>query len=213
MMPANMSTNLVNFEAQIQDIDMEINKYDSHSPCITNPATLVQTISPHRSRPKWEPPPPSHLKINFDGVVFRETEEAGLGVVICDSQGKVPASLVEKIKLPSSLDKVEELAAVRAITLAMDLNLPSFIVEEDSEDNLIHASIRKSFVNHLRDIQEGKIYRIKYFGVVENKDAYRTVNHKCNKGNRRNFFHGKDRGAWEKIEQKANQTLRNKMLK
>ncbi|XP_023882276.1 replication protein A 70 kDa DNA-binding subunit C [Quercus suber] len=48
----------------------------------------------------------------------------------------------------------------------------------DEKDNLIHASIRKSFVNHVRDIQEGKIYRIKYFGVVENKDAYRIVNHK-----------------------------------
>ncbi|KAL0005492.1 hypothetical protein SO802_013053 [Lithocarpus litseifolius] len=48
----------------------------------------------------------------------------------------------------------------------------------DEKDNLIHASIRKSFVNHFRDIQEGKIYRIKYFGVVENKDAYRIVNHK-----------------------------------
>ncbi|XP_075674861.1 uncharacterized protein LOC142644061 [Castanea sativa] len=48
----------------------------------------------------------------------------------------------------------------------------------DEKDNLIHPSIRKSFVNHFRDIQEGKIYRIKYFGVVENKDAYRIVNHK-----------------------------------
>ena len=46
------------------------------------------------------------------------------------------------------------------------------------KDNLIHASIRKSFVNHFRDIQESKIYRVKYFGVVENKDAYRIVNHK-----------------------------------
>ena len=46
------------------------------------------------------------------------------------------------------------------------------------QDNLIHASIKKSFVNHFRDIQEGKIYRIKYFGIVENKDAYRIVNHK-----------------------------------
>ena len=35
---------------------------------------------------------------------------------------------------------------------------------------------------------------------------------RCNRGNRRNFSHGKDRGAWEKIKQKANQTSRNKML-
>ena len=46
------------------------------------------------------------------------------------------------------------------------------------KDNLIHASIRKSFVNHFRDIQGGKIYRIKHFGVVKNKDAYKIVNHK-----------------------------------
>nr|XP_023906788.1 uncharacterized protein LOC112018485 [Quercus suber] len=98
-----------------------------------HPATPVQASSPQQSRPKWEPPPPSLLKINFDGAIFKETEEARLGVVVRDSHGLVLASLAEKIKLPSSSDKVEALAAVRAITLAMDLNLPSFIVEGDSE--------------------------------------------------------------------------------
>ena len=75
----------------------------------------VQNSSPQQSRPKWEPPPPSLLKINFDGAVFRETEEAGLRVVVRDSHGQVLASLAEKIKLPSSSDEVEALAAVREI--------------------------------------------------------------------------------------------------
>ena len=92
-------------------------------------------------RPKWEPPPPQLLKINFDGAVFADTEEAGVGVVVRDSQGKVIASLAEKIKLPSSSDEVEALAAVRAISLAMDLNLPSFIVEGDTE--VVISSLRK----------------------------------------------------------------------
>ena len=43
------------------------------------------------------------------------------------------ASLAEKIKLPSSSEEVKALAAVRAITLAMDLNLSSFIVKGDLE--------------------------------------------------------------------------------
>ena len=73
------------------------------------------------------------IKINFEGAVFKETEEAGLGIVVRDSQGKVLASLVEKIRLPSSSNEVEALATVQAITLAMDLNLPSFIVEGDSK--------------------------------------------------------------------------------
>ena len=54
-------------------------------------------------------------------------------MVVRDSHGQVLASLAEKIKLPSSSDEVEALAVVRAISLAMDLNLPSFIVEGDSE--------------------------------------------------------------------------------
>ena len=105
------------------------------------PANPVQTVSLHRSLPKWEPPPTSHLKVNFDGAVFRETEEVGLGVVVHDSHGKVLVALAKKIKLPSSSDEAEALAAVRAITLAMDLNLPSFIVEGDSE--VVISALRK----------------------------------------------------------------------
>ena len=99
------------------------------------PAAPLQTISPHRSRPKCEPPPPSHLKINFNGAMFRETEEARLGVVVCDAHGKVLASLAEKIKFPSSSNEVEALAAVQAITLAMDL------VEGDLE--VVISALRK----------------------------------------------------------------------
>nr|XP_023884545.1 uncharacterized protein LOC111996780 [Quercus suber] len=106
-----------------------------------HPAAPAQTSAPPQSRPKWEPPPPSLLKINFDGAVFKETEEAGLGVVVRDSHGQVLASLAEKITLPSSSDEVEALAAVRAFTLAMDLNLPSFIVEGDSE--VVISALRK----------------------------------------------------------------------
>ena len=98
-----------------------------------HPSVPVQNSNPQQLWPKWEPPPTSLLKVNFDGAVFKETEEAGLGVVIRDSHGQVLASLAEKIKLPSCSDEVEALAAVRAIILAMDLNLPSFIVEGDSE--------------------------------------------------------------------------------
>ena len=98
-----------------------------------HPSVPVQNSNPQQPRPKWEPPPTSLLKINFDGAVFRETEEAGLGVVVRDSHGQVLASLAEKIKLPPCSDEIEALAAVRVITLAMDLNLPSFIVEGDSE--------------------------------------------------------------------------------
>ena len=73
------------------------------------------------------------LEINFNGAVFCETNAAGLGVVVCDHQGRVMASMSEKTRLPSSSDEVEALAAVRAISFALELHLPSVIVEGDSE--------------------------------------------------------------------------------
>ena len=73
--------------------------------------------------------------------MFKEKVEAGIEVVVWDSHGMVIAFLAEKIQLPSSSDEVEALAAVRAVTLAMDLNLPSFIVEGDSE--VVISTLRK----------------------------------------------------------------------
>ncbi|XP_050259880.1 uncharacterized protein LOC126704942 [Quercus robur] len=106
-----------------------------------NQTPTLQSLPPQCSQPRWEPPPPPLIKINFDGALFKDTEEAGLGVAVRDSHGNILASLAEKIRMPSSSDEVEALAAVRAITLAMDLNLPSFIVEGDSE--VVISALRK----------------------------------------------------------------------
>uniref|UniRef100_A0A7N2KRG0 Uncharacterized protein n=1 Tax=Quercus lobata TaxID=97700 RepID=A0A7N2KRG0_QUELO len=48
VMPVNTHTNMVNFEAQIQDIDMELNKYDSHAPLLANP-DFQEELSPSLS--------------------------------------------------------------------------------------------------------------------------------------------------------------------
>ena len=110
---------------------------------LTQVQLAISAILPwtQRQPPKWEPPPSPFLKINFDGTVFKDKGEAGIGVVVRDSHGMVIASLAEKIQLPSSLDEVEALAAVRAVTLAVNLNLLSFIVEGDSE--VVISALRK----------------------------------------------------------------------
>ena len=47
------------------------------------------------------PPPKAHMmKINYTGAVFRETNEAGLEAIVRDNEGRVLASLAEKISLP-----------------------------------------------------------------------------------------------------------------
>ena len=54
------------------------------------------------SAPKtWSPPADDGWKINFDGAMFSESGEAGIGVVVRNSVGEVKVALAEKIKKTS----------------------------------------------------------------------------------------------------------------
>ena len=94
-------------------------------------STPPQTI-PH-SNTWWTPPSGATLKVNYDGAVFHETNEAGLGAVIRNSAGRVLASSVERVTLPQTVAEVEAAAARRAILLAKELNLSSITLEGDSK--------------------------------------------------------------------------------
>ena len=54
-------------------------------------------------RRKWQHPNPGEYKTNFDGPMFNECDEAGVGIVIRDSGGMVVAAMAEKIKKPHSV--------------------------------------------------------------------------------------------------------------
>ena len=58
------------------------------------------------------------VKVNFDGVVFKDLGEVGIRVVVRDSQGLVLASMSEKILLPQFVTDVEAMVAVKAINFA-----------------------------------------------------------------------------------------------
>ena len=49
---------------------------------------------------KWKPPNKDEFKTKYDGAVFQETNEAGIGVVIWNDEGEVLGALSEKIALP-----------------------------------------------------------------------------------------------------------------
>ena len=60
---------------------------------------------------KWYPPTAGEVKTNYDGAMFRESDKAGIGVVIRDSEGQVLAALSEQIVKPPSVEILELLAA------------------------------------------------------------------------------------------------------
>lgn len=67
---------------------------------------------------KWQPPESDVYKLNFDGVMFNESNEAGIGIVVRDSSGVVLAAMAEKIWKPHNVESLEMLAARRAIIFA-----------------------------------------------------------------------------------------------
>ncbi|KAK7832966.1 hypothetical protein CFP56_026054 [Quercus suber] len=91
-----------------------------------------------RPQTKWKPSPMDWFKINFDGVVFQEKNEAGLVIIICDDHGLVMAALTQVIPLPTLLEMVEVLAARKALIFAKELTFDHIILKGDS-NIAIHA--------------------------------------------------------------------------
>ena len=113
---------------------------------------------------KWKPPSASSVKINFDGALFGESDYAGLGVVIRNSNGKVLAALFEKIMKPQSAELVEILAARRAVLFSCDSGFHNSVFEGNStsvvkllQDRCVSHSlgghILKDIVSHLNSFQ------------------------------------------------------------
>ena len=91
---------------------------------------------------QWSPPANSAIKLNFDGLVFQEFDDADLGVVARDSKGLVLAPLVEKVLQPHLVAELEATAAVCALNFAQELNLSSIILECDLE--IIFKALRSN---------------------------------------------------------------------
>ena len=72
------------------------------------------------------------IKVNFDGVLFRDIRKAGIGVIVRDSNGQALASLSEQASFPFSSKIAEAMAAARALSFVQGLGFTSFILEGDS---------------------------------------------------------------------------------
>ena len=97
-------------------------------------------------RVKWQPPGEGLYKTNYDGAVFNESGEAGIGIIVRDARGEVIAALAEKLLYPGSVVVLESLAARRAVSFAMELGLSSSIIEGDLE--VVFKALQNSDWHH-----------------------------------------------------------------
>ncbi|KAF5481611.1 hypothetical protein F2P56_002251 [Juglans regia] len=80
---------------------------------------------------RWKSPPSDFLKLNVDGAVVTEYKKAGIGMVLCDSNGKVvmAATIFEPaVNEPSTF---ELLIVFRGLQMCLPLGIPKLIVESD----------------------------------------------------------------------------------
>ena len=62
-------------------------------------------------------------KTNYDGAMFEDSEEAGIGVVVCNASGEVSAAFSEKILFSSLVDLVEVIVVRRATQFIVELGI------------------------------------------------------------------------------------------
>ena len=108
---------------------------------------LPQTVTNlSKARIRWRPPLGELFKTNYDGAVFSESGEAGIGVVVQDAKGMVIAALAEKITYPGSVLMLEALAARRAAKFVMELGISVSEFEGDSE--VVYKALRTADWSH-----------------------------------------------------------------
>ncbi|KAK9988433.1 hypothetical protein SO802_028672 [Lithocarpus litseifolius] len=96
----------------------------SPTPSVLAPEATVDTLIN---------PQTGNMKTNYDGTMFGESDEAGIGVVIQNSDGEVMAALPEKIQKLSSVKVLELLAARRAVSFTSELGFINSTFEGDCE--------------------------------------------------------------------------------
>ena len=86
----------------------------------------------NKSNLRWSPPPPGHIKINFDAAWINETKLTGIGVLARDCHG----SLIDGsslLCLSGSPLEAEARPALTAVTLANKFHHVPIIFESDSK--------------------------------------------------------------------------------
>ena len=88
------------------------------------------------------------MKTNYDGAMFGESDNAGIGVVIRNCEGQVLAAFSEKIAKPPTVEILELLAARRAVSFTAESGYDQFVCEGDSES--VVNSLRGSGMENSR---------------------------------------------------------------
>ena len=86
----------------------------------------VQDQTPAATGPslpqQWQPPDENKFKVNFDAMVFKSCNQAGLGVIVRDWRGEAIGALSTSVPVAQTVVELA-LACCRAVLFAVELGL------------------------------------------------------------------------------------------
>ncbi|XP_027071929.2 uncharacterized protein LOC113758091 [Coffea eugenioides] len=112
------------------------------------------TIQSPRHSSVWSLPLASHFKVNFDASISTIHQIVGIGVVVRSCDGQFIAGLSKKLRILSSAELAEALAAREVALLAKILMIPSFILEGDAFSVIKHISSSDEILSDLGSVLE-----------------------------------------------------------
>ena len=85
-----------------------------------------------QSRQRWQPPPSSMYKLNFDAAVFNGIQCSGFRAIIRNFTSEVMAAMSVKGPSVSCSEEVKALACRKAIEFAVELGFTNMIIMGDN---------------------------------------------------------------------------------
>ncbi|XP_023874807.1 uncharacterized protein LOC111987334 [Quercus suber] len=121
-----MQASSLPFNQLYQDMRVRLNEYQ-----LAQKPPIPEFMTPGETR--WYLPQSLQHKVNYDGALFKEIWQAGIGVVIKDATGRVCGALSDRIVLPRTVEEAEAIACRTVVRFALELGLEEVVFEGDSE--------------------------------------------------------------------------------
>ena len=81
---------------------------------------------------QWRPPELNYHKVNFDAAIFRDSNLAGIGVVVTDWRGEFVGALSSSMSLSHAVADMAAFACRKAVEFAAEIGLQRVVFEGDS---------------------------------------------------------------------------------
>ena len=115
----------------------------------------------------WTLPTAPNYKVNVNGAVFSHIQGSGVGVVICDHEGRVVVAMRKKLLQPLGPLEIKVKAMEIGASFAWDTSIRDVVVESDSKivaDTLLRLCTPSMVVSN---ILVGIAYKLQDFRPVQ----------------------------------------------